>query len=296
MKVLKDIPLLDFTSRQDYKMSSLTKKTFEDANVAFPVTFFEYDETPYVSHKSLANFFDWSDRKRKREFAGIAEFHPNKVAYFQCDSSRGGQFLTPCPPCTEDFQRLNDSGKIQRFLTKQGMILAVFQEKKHPKAKAFQDFCLSALDTLFSHGSVALPNAATLEEGTKKLDLERAKLKLQQSHANNEKLRLTMGMKRLEIQEKKVENAALIQEKERIAQQNDQLMNWHACKRILRVKGIERGATTRQYEKVKSLVRQLGRPYIIWHGTTPCFRSPEMFNKALPTIRRLRFFPLCGRL
>jgi hypothetical protein len=269
-------------------MNTLTKQTFEDSQGAFPIAFRTHEGKVYVSHRSVAEFFEWSDRKRRREFVAIADFHPDKVAYFVSQPSRGGHFLTDPSTCT-DFQKLDSGGKIQRFLSRQGLILAVFQENKHPRAKAFQDFCLSALETLFTQGTVSLPEARSLEEATEKLELEREKIRLEQTRANNETLRLTMGVKRLEIEQNKQENAELIRVTEKQAEEIDQLKHLRAHRLINQRKKIKKPSQT-EYNRVCKFIQTLGKRKIVWKEGIPCFRSRAAYQATLPAIDRLRVF------
>lgn len=268
-------------------------QTFED----FPLTFLHHEKIPYISHKSLADYFKWHKTTRKNRFKKNAETHPEMVAYFKTTHGEVARKLDHPFVCTDEFRHLTLCNQITRCLTKQGLILAMVKEDRHPRAVEFQKFACAVLDSYMTHGEVG-PHEATsvadlaakinAENEAKKLDHEREKLALEHKKEDNEKLRLTMGVKRLEIQEKKVENAALIQKNEELETRNYQLKNLQAIPQIYKRKQV-RQPTKSQFEATKKFVKQLGRRYIEWIGSKPYFRSRALFLEALPRIDRFRY-------
>jgi len=157
-------------------------------------------------------------------------------------------------------------------VTEAGLYKVLIRTRKSKIADKFQDWlCEDVLPSIRKTGKY-----------------EREQLKLEQSHADNEKLRLTMGIKRLEIEEQKVQNQSLIRKKEQLQTENYQLQNLQAIPLIYQIKGI-REPSKSEYNAAKKLVKQLGRRYIEWKNRKPYFLNQHRVEEATPRIRRARF-------
>ena len=260
-------------------MNTLTK-TFED----FPVTFLEYEKTPYISHQSLADYFKWTRDTRKRRFNSVAKPHPEMVAYFQCGPSRGVQKLHPSVVGPEEFKRLNDNCKITRCLTKQGLILTMMKENKHSRATEFQKFGCAVLDSYMTHGEVGRHEASSIVELTAKINAENETKRLE-----NERFRLELEKQRMDFEQKKIENAELINVTQKQAEEIIQLNNLRAHRLINQRKGIQHPSRA-EFDRVCRFIATLSRQKIIWKNRIPCFRSLEAYQTTIPAIDRLRIY------
>ena len=97
-----------------------------------------------------------------------------------------------------------------------------------------------------------------------------------------------MGMKRLEIEEQKVQNESLIRKKQQLETENYQLQNLQAIPLIYKLKGINEPSKS-EYEAAKKLVKHLGRRYIEWKNRKPYFLNQQRVDEATARIRRARF-------
>lgn len=269
-------------------------QTFED----FPLTFLEHQTIPYISHKSLSDYFKWPKTTRKNKFQKIAENHPEMVAYFKTTHGGGAQKMGPSLVGTEEFQRLNNTRQITRCLTKQGLILTLIKEDKHPRAREFQKFACAVLDSYMTHGEVGRHEATSVADLTAKINAENEakQLVLEQTRANNDRLRIEFDgkikLKQLEIKEKKVENAALIQEKDEEKRKADQALNLRAWICILNEHNMLNVKLTKfQTKRVNKLVGTLKRSgHIEWiyqkitKKRSPFFVSHEALADAKPII------------
>ena len=260
-------------------MNSVTK-TFED----FPVVFLNHEDVSYISHKSLAEYFKWNDRKRRRRFETVSTDHPQWVAYFNTSDRTVGQKMSDQFVGTDEFEKLDRSNNVLRCLTRHGLMMTLMQETKHPRAIEFQDFAISALDSLLTHGHVRLHQANSLAEQTAKINAENERLKLQ-----HETLRLQIQHKRLCIEERKTENASLIRQNEAQRKEISQLLNLKAHRLINKRKGIRQPSPS-QFRSVCKFVKLLGDRFIVWKSETPYFKSRELYEEALPHIDRLRLY------
>ena len=206
-----------------------------------------------------------------------------------CDSlgiKNGRDYIKHLKPSWKRDVVSNDaSGHPQTFtfVTEEGLYKVLIRTRK-PAAEKFQDWlCEEVIPSIRKTGEFKM----NLKR--EKLQLESDKVQLELSHSNNENLRLTMGVKRLEIEEKKVGNTVLIQQKEKLEVENDQLMNLRAIPLIYMQKEV-RHPTRSQYDKVKKFIASLGGKFITWKGRAPYFRSRELFQEAIPRIQRLRFY------
>jgi hypothetical protein len=260
-------------------MNTLTK-TFED----FPVTFLEYEKTPYISHQSLADYFKWTRDTRKRRFNSVAKPHPEMVAHFQCGPSREVQKLHHPFTSTKEFMNMTKAGLITRCLTKQGLILTMMKENKHPRATEFQKFGCAVLDSYMTHGEVGRHEANSLVELTAKINAENETKRLE-----NERFRLELEKQRMNFEQKKIENAELINVTEKQAEEIDQLNNLRAHRLINERKGIQKPSQA-EFDRVCKFIATLSRRKIIWKNRIPCFRSLEAYQATIPAIDRLRIY------
>ena len=261
-------------------------QAFED----FPLTFIEHDTVPYIAHKSLADYFKWPKTTRKNRFQKIAENHPEMVAYFLCDSSKGAQKMGPSTMPTAEYNRLNSNGKITRCLTKQGLILCLVKEDKHPRAIEFQKFACAVLDSYMTHGEVGPHKATSVAELTAKINAENEAKRLE-----NINFSMQLEMKRLEIQQSKVKNDSLIREKKQLETDKQRLLNLPAFRTILKEK-LLLGArlTQNQISKINKFISR-NREFITWETDNEgrrraFFRSQEHLAAARPAISRLRLY------
>ena len=139
-------------------------QTFED----FPLTFLENENIPYISHKSLSDYFKWPKTTRRNRFKKLAENHPEMVAYFKTTHGGRGEFLDPSFVCTDEFTYMNNTRQITRCLTKQGLILVLIKEDSHPRAVEFQKFACAVLDSYMTHGEVGPQESTSIAELTEK--------------------------------------------------------------------------------------------------------------------------------
>ena len=121
---------------------------------------------------------------------------------------------------TTEYNRLNSNGLITRCLTKQGLILTLMTEKKHPRAEEFQKFGCAILDSYMTHGEVGRQEASSLTELTAKINAENETKRLE-----NEKFRLELEKQRMDFEQKKLENAAMVADREKLEKENYQLAN-----------------------------------------------------------------------
>ena len=270
----------------NYMMTDTQIQTFED----FPVTFIHHEEIPYISHRSLADYFKWSCDTRRRRFKNVSENHPEMVAYFQCDSSRGMQLLHPSTMPTTEYNRLNSNGLITRCLTKQGLILTLMKENKHHRAREFQKFGCAVLDSYMTHGEVRRHEASNLAELTAKINAENDTKRLE-----NERFRLELENRRMELEQKRLESAEMIATREKLQKENYQLANLNAWSCILRTKKLlGTTLTSTQKDKINHFVRVLKTMRLVefisrpeWSRSKSFFVSDEAFKEAIPDIKRL---------
>ena len=261
-------------------------QTFED----FPVTFVHHETIPYISHRSLAEYFKWPRTTRKRKFMNIAQPHPEMVAYFQCGPSREVQKLHHPFTSTEEFMTMTKAGLITRCLTKQGLILTLMKENKHARAKEFQKFGCAVLDSYMTHGEVGRQEASSLVELTAKINAENDTKRLE-----NEKFRLELEKQRMDFEQKKLESAEMLAEREKLEKENYQLANLGAWSCILNAKRLAGTIlTSSQKSKMNTFVRTLvikkrvkwiRRPE--WRKSKPFFVSREALQESMPDIGRL---------
>jgi hypothetical protein len=272
-------------------MSTLVQ-TFED----FPLTFLEHQNVPYISHRSLSDYFKWSADTRRRRFKKIAENHPEMVAYFQCDSSRGMQILHPSTMPTEEYNRLNSNGKITRCLARQGLILALVKEDGHPRAREFQKFACAVLDSYMTHGEIGPHEANNYTELTAKINAENEarRLDVELTRVKNDRLRIEFDgkikLKQLDIQEKKVENTALIEKTQILQSDITQAVDLRAYKCIFRIAGLPNNIPNYQFKRVSKFVYSFAMQRYVEkkHGQL-VFKSRVALNAARPLILRQRF-------
>ena len=267
-------------------MNTLTK-TFED----FPVTFIHHEETPYISHRSLADYFKWKSGTRKNRFNDVAKPHPEMVAYFQYGPSREVKKFDHPFTSTEEFILMTKAGLITRCLTKQGLILTLMKENKHPRAKEFQKFGCAVLDSYMTHGEVGRHEASSLVELTAKINAENETKRLE-----NERFRLELEKQRMDFEHKKLESAAMIAEQEYLKKENYLLANLGAWSCILNSKRLNGTVlTSSQKSKMNTFVRTLVIKKRVkwmrkpeWKKSKPFFVSDETLQESMPDIMQLR--------
>ena len=246
-------------------MNSVTK-TFED----FPVVFLKHEDVSYISHKSLAEYFKWKTGTRKNRFNKVATSHPTWVAYFDTSDRTRVKKFDPSSVGTAGFKKLNDNHRILRCLTRRGLMMTLMQETKHPRAIEFQDFAISALDSLITHGYVRLHEANSLAEQTAKINAE------------NERLKQEIKTLRLQIQRITAESNTNHGNYIKCADR-------HAWTRIMRLRSIPSGSftrTSRRATRMKGLVRELERLEVIeWHGERNR-KKPYFISEASITANR----------
>ncbi len=275
-------------------------QAFED----FPLTFIEHDTVPYIAHKSLADYFKWPKTTRKNRFNKIAENHPEMVAYFKTTPrgvaqkmghplvSTGGRArkLDPSLVGTDEFKHLSLCNQITRCLSKQGLILAMIKEDKHPRAIEFQKFACAVLDSYMTHGEVGPHEATSVADLTAKINAENEAKRLE-----NINFSMQLEMKRLEIQQSKVKNDSLIREKKQLETDKQRLLNLPAFRTILKEK-LLLGArlTQNQISKINKFISR-NREFITWETDNEgrrraFFRTQEHLAAARPAISRLRLY------
>ena len=116
------------------------------------------------------------------------------IAYFKTTPREVAQKMDHPFVSTEEFKHLSLCNQITRCLTKQGLILAMVKEDKHPRAIEFQKFACAVLDSYMTHGQVGPHQATSVAELTAKINAENEEKRLE-----NNNFSMQLEFKRLEI-------------------------------------------------------------------------------------------------
>ena len=91
-------------------------------------------DNQYVSHKSLADMFQWPKSTRKKRFKQLADEFPGMVRYF-FSTTVGADQVEECSPSDREFKQRNDMGFILRCLNVKGLQWCLITELNRVKKK-----------------------------------------------------------------------------------------------------------------------------------------------------------------